>query len=119
MTESSDKGSLGYKISNWTRKHVPRSVLAGAVMGGGTALAAFLANKLGGYDFSTGSAALLGGALGIGGQMYLDHYAKRLLQMNRAQQAMQQAYSQLNKSGSIEKRAMLYHDPRNFILEKL
>lgn len=108
------------------------STVAGAAVGGG--LAALLASVAGrfGFDFiSPESAALIGAGLG-GAAGYKTHrvykYDEDLVPPRLVnsltswgqKQMMEQAADRLGmeKSQAV-KRASMYHDPRNFILEKL
>lgn len=87
---------------------------AAALGAGGLALASWLGDKFGYNMPSPTSAALVGAGLSSGFYWWLAE-AKR-----RAREQKQMKDMLLNKSGSVmKKKATLYHDPRNFILEKL
>lgn len=100
-------------------KVIPKPITAALLLGGGGALAAWLGNKLGYTSITPGAAAIGAGGLAAAGTMLWDNYQQQREREQAIQQQAQEMYQQAEKSGSILKQASLYHDPRNFILEKL
>ena len=115
--------AIGKKLNQWSQpgyknfygRVLDQGTLPGAAIGAGTGLVLgkgikFLLSKLGQNTdnmplgwIGTGLGALLGGTLGYARtHSYTDEYARGM-----------------NKESSFEKKAIMYHDPRNFILEKL
>lgn len=103
------------------KDNTPKPLLAAGLVGGGAALASWLANRVGGYDTITPTqAALIAAPLAAGGYMYMKGHQGRLLNQQKLNTAMAQLQNAaMTKLSSMNKSAALYHDPRNFVLEKL
>ena len=101
-------------VKNFFSNPVGGTIGAAALGAGGLALASWIGDKLGYNTPSPTSSALVGAGLSSGFYWWLVE-AKR-----RARERKLMESKMINKSGSVmEKKATLYHDPRNFILEKL
>lgn len=94
-------------------------VVTGTALGaGGLALASWLLGKLGLNFMNPTAGAVVGGGLGGLSAYWLDSLKDKIpYDWYKKQQDL--LYGISKKSSVMEKKATLYHDPRNFILEKL
>lgn len=134
LTDKSEEGSF----LNTLASSSIGSTATGAGIGAGTAaLAAYLANQFGLDIISPATASMIGAGLGSAAgwktnRVYtgkdelpsfdwandvIDWTQRKAMQV--ANVPPQVANMVLKKHASVEKKAAMYHDPRNFILEKL
>lgn len=119
---SDDIGGVGRFFEKHPALGVGMGALGGAALGlGGSAVVnSLFSEKLGEIDPTTATLGLAGVGGGIG---WLINYLRgSALAPHTHEQKYNPDYekgTQMNKSGSMKKKAAMYQDPRNFILEKL
>lgn len=98
------------------------NIITGTALGaGGLALASWLAGKAGLPTVSPTTGAIVGGTAGLLTSAWLNGLKNSipLEWYKKQQEKLYQMYKPASVNTDMEKQATLYHDPRNFILEKL